>query len=486
MLNTVLLLATLKLGAPFSDGMILQRLMPVRVWGTSDARSEIQVKLDGDTAVTVADWDGNWQVEFPPRGASKKPISMTVTERKVQVLPIAGKLDSITVKDILVGEVWFACGQSNMECPIWGPNSRYRDEKGAMMIAMSNHPYIRFVKTRKLAEGTPRHSLEPLAIESEWRKFDPEGLKTRPGEELTLSAVAFYFARELYLATDVPIGIIDSSWGGTPIEAWTPSCTTSTKDLEDYLAAHGGKVDAHTPSALFNGMVAAYCPFQLRGVIWYQGCNNKYDSVARYTTRMHDLYTGWSRMFGNPDLQFYFAQLAPYRTNWMNICMAQTQFAREEKNASLVVLADMGNYDDIHPNRKDIVGQRLAMHALRREYGYNMPGDESPVLKDVKFDGDKAILDFDNVKEWYVYSADRSFDPPFELCGEDGNWVPAKIQEKVSEDRDSCGRILRGNGRLTLAAEGLEAPVRVRYMGRDRTSGTLYNELSLPLGPFER
>lgn len=486
MTGTILLLATLKLGTPFSDGMVLQRQMPIRVWGTSDARSEVRVKLGNDTAKAQADYEGNWRVELPPRGASKKPVSMTVTEYKVQVLPVSGAIDTLTVNDILVGEVWFACGQSNMECPIWGDNPRFRDEKGAMMVAMSNNPFIRFVKNQKREGDVWRYSLTTLPLKAEWRQFDSKGLALRPGEEYMLSAVAFYFARELYLATDVPIGIVDSSWGGTPAEAWTPPCTMPAKDLEDNLAARGGKVDQYTPTALFNGLVAPYCPMAMRGFIWYQGCKNVNDSVSRYVERMNLLYSGWAKMFENPDLKLYFAQLAPYQTNWMNICMAQTQFAQSEKNANLVVLADAGNPYDIHPNRKDIVGQRLAMHALRREYGFEMPGDESPVLQKVTFRGNTAVLEFNNVKEWYIYSGNWSVEPAFEMCGADGVWVKAKIANPVVTDAFRRGVVQSDGGWLTLEAEGLDKAVHVRYLGQPRTAGTLYNELSLPLGPFEK
>ncbi|MBR4523630.1 MAG: hypothetical protein IKO64_05295 [Kiritimatiellae bacterium] len=126
MLNQVLLLAVLKLGAPFSDGMVLQRQMPIKVWGSAAPKCEIRVKLDGDSARTMSDANGRWLVELPPRGASKKPVTMTVKEIAINVLP--KQTDEVEVKDILVGEVWFASGQSNMECPIWGKEPRYRDE----------------------------------------------------------------------------------------------------------------------------------------------------------------------------------------------------------------------------------------------------------------------------------------------------------------------------------------------------------------------
>ena len=296
--------------------------------------------------------------------------------------------------------------------------------------------------------------------------------------------MAFYFAREIYLATDVPVGIVQSAWSGTPIEPWLPPCATPVKELEGFLAANENRVDSNTPTALFNGLVADYCPMAMRGVIWYQGCNNKYDSADKYREKMHALYDGWSKMFENPDLKLYFAQLAPYRTNWMNICMAQAQFAAEEKNAALVVLADAGNFVDIHPNRKDIVGQRLAMHALKRDYGFEMPGDESPVLTNAVFAAGTATLEFANASEWYIYSADLNLAPAFELCGDDGEWKAATLVNEIATGGYRRG-IVSGGPELVLKAEGVADPKRVRYLGRAGTAGILYNELSLPLGPFE-
>lgn len=482
MFNSLLLFATIRLAAPFSDGMVVQRLMPVRVWGEAEPGSEVRVKLDSDTAKATADAKGHWRVELPPRGASKKGVTMTVTEYRKGLLSLGDAVDEKTVSDIVFGEVWFACGQSNMECPLWGPNPRFRDEKGAMMIQMSNLPYVRFTVNQKLVDGVPQHKLAPEPIKSHWRKFTREGLSPKLGEGYTVSAVAYYFARELYLATDVPVGIVESTWGGTPIEAWTPSCVVLARELDDALAAHG--VNNATPTALFNGMVADYCPMQMRGLVWYQGCNNKNDTTLQYLGRMNRFYSGWTQMFENPNLKMYFAQLAPYDQNWMNICMAQTLFAKNNPNAELVVLSDAGNFRDIHPNRKDIVGQRLAMHALKRDYGFQMDGDGYPVATGAEFGEDKVEVAFDNVKKWYVYSPDRSEAPAFELLDGDGVWHPATIANGFSRDRETRG-VIQNGPTLTLVAEGVAAPCGVRYMGRPKTSGTLYNELSLPLGPFE-
>ena len=168
--------------------------------------------------------------------------------------------------------------------------------------------------------------------------------------------------------------------------------------------------------------------------------------------------------------------------------MAQTKFCSEEKNAALAVTADAGNFFDIHPNDKEIVAKRLAVHALKRDYGFPIPQDDSPVCKSVSFADGKATVTFDNVKDWYVYAPDRSRNPAFELAGADGKWQPAKVVN-YRKEKDRKGAVVDTDfidgSEIVLEAEGVPEPAKVRYMGQPRTTGTLYNEASLPLGPFE-
>jgi len=198
---------------------------------------------------------------------------------------------------------------------------------------------------------------------------------------------------------------------------------------------------------------------------------------------MHALYNGWSREFENPSLKLYFAQLAPCRTSWMEIVKAQNKFAAEQPNAAIAVLSDVGNFDDIHPNDKEIVAKRLVVHALKRDYGFPIDEDDSPVLSSVRFADGKAHLTFSHVKSWFIYAKDRSLKPAFELAGKDGKWHPAVLNNKICASGNQQGEI--DGAELVLKADGVADPVRVRYMGQNRTCGTLFNEMSLPLGPFE-
>jgi len=484
--------AKLEMGTPFSDGAVLQRGVEVPVWGTAEPGAKVEVEFGCSSVATVADKDGAWSVKLPAMEASAEGRTMTVQEKKEGLL-FDDVTDSVNVNDILVGEVWFASGQSNMECPIWGANARYRDMKGGFMTSITRLPNVRYVKCARI------WSAEPKKVSATWCKFTPEGLQASKG--MMISAVAFYYARELYLALGIPVGIVDASWGGTNIDAWTPrsgyaGCDESIKDTAEYpvsakwdAAKKKGPISGpqQQPTALYNGMVASFAPMAMRGFIWYQGCHNSGES-QRYCAKLHALYNGWSRDFANPNLKLYLVQLAPCTQNWLGICMAQTKFCEEEKNAALAVTADVGNFFDIHPNDKEIVSKRLAIHALKRDYGFDIPEDNSPVLKSAEFKDGKAVLSFANVKNWYVYAPDRSRSPAFELAGADGKWQPAKVANyRKGKDRNGneCETDFIDAAEIVLSSEQVADPVKVRYMGQSRTAGTLYNQVALPLGPFE-
>lgn len=489
---------TLQLGTPFSNGAVLQRGMKVPVWGRAigdggEVAQKVKVEFAGQTKVADVGADGTWRVELDPMEASKESRTMTVSALKAGDSTVCSQ----KVEDVLVGEVWFAAGQSNMECPLWWDSTRYRDKRGGLMATMTRLPNVRYVKCRC------EWAVEPKEFSAKWRKLTPEYLQQfNRGSGFWFSAVAFYYARELYLALDIPIGIIDASWGGTNIDAWTPrsgydNCDPSIKSIAEYQVKADRKPEEYKkwplngpqqqPTVIYNGMVASFAPMAMRGVIWYQGCHNGNEPQI-YCARLHALYEGWRREFESPNLKFYLVQLAPWRSSWLGICMAQTKFCAEEKNAALAVAADVGNFDDVHPNDKEIVAQRLAVHALKRDYGFSIPEDDSPVVKSVSFKDGKAALSFANVKNWYVYTPDRQHNPAFELAGDDGEWHPAVIvnfTKRTDKDGISCDTDFIDGPELVLKSEQVPAPVKVRYMGQPRTSGILYNEVSLPLGPFE-
>ena len=504
--------AKIRMGAPFTNGVVLQRGMKVPVWGDCGPckiKREVVVEFAGQTKTAEVDGpSGRWSVVLDPMEASFESRKMVVRERIYDSFFCAwfcSTCDTVEVEDILVGEVWFASGQSNMECPVWGDNTRYRDAKGGLMTTMTHLPAVRYVKVPR------KWSVDPVPQTAKWCRFTPEYLQLfhrvdtqlgGPDTGVSLSAVAFYYARELYLALGVPVGIVDASWGGTNIDAWTPrcgyeNCVPEVRWLADYplkknWQAKADRKDpvsaAHKqPTVLWNGMVDAFTPMAMRGFIWYQGCSNDGEGDL-YATKMHMLYDGWSKAFGNLDLRLYFVQLAPFNHNWVNIVHAQNRFADEEKNAALAVTADVGNFDDIHPNDKEIVAKRLVVHALKRDYGFDIPEDCSPVFRSATFENGRARISFDHVKDWYVYAPSRSREAAFEVAGADGVWQAAKIvnfrQRQDGKGRQADTDFIDGPT-IIVASDKVAAPVKVRYMAKPRTVGTLYNEASLPLGVFE-
>ena len=478
--------AKVKFAAPFTDGMVLQRDMPVRVWGVADAHEKVTVSFAGESVETAAGPDGGWMVELPPLKASKEGRTLAANDAKVS--------------DVLVGEVWLCSGQSNAALRIWESNPRGRDGWGAMMLLSTEKPFVRLVKT-PVAMATSAK----LDVKVVWRRMTSDLMAAYKAGAGMPSAMGYYYALELANALDVPVGVIDSSVGGTNIDAWTPR--SGYDGLEGFdlerewkiLSKDEWKPGAKSwlisganqqPSALWNGMVAAYAPMTVRGFIWYQGCFNVREHGV-YAKKMHALYNGWAKEFRNPALSMYFVQIAPYGGYkslpfWL-LQEEQARFAAEEKNAAIAIINDVGNLADIHPNDKRTVAKRLSLHALKRDYGWSRVRDESPTLKDWKIDGDRFILSFNDAEGWYVYSPDRSMDAGFEICGADGEWKKAAIVN-FKETKNSRGATVR-NGlidgkELIVSADGVKSPKKLRYLHSSPWRGILYSDACLPVGAF--
>ena len=476
--------AAVTLGTPFADGMVLQRGRSVPVWGWADAGEKVTVTFAGQTRTATAASDGTWRVDLAPMEATKEGRTLDA--------------NGVKVADVLVGEVWYCCGQSNTEFPLTGSSPRFRDRQGGLVAQITRKPFVRFAYCSNYKiSATPKRKAD---YKVEWKKFMPENLGVNP----SFSAMGVYYALELYSALDIPIGIVGSYWGGTRAEPWTPrEGFAATKGCEAEVAyvpatndfapervnglGYSRQTFRDQPMVMWNEMVEPWAPFAMRGFIWYQGCSNAKDH-ARYATVMHALYNGWSKRFENPDLKLYFVQLAPWGSeNIPYIQQAQAKFAAEEKNAAMAVINDLGNLHDIHPNEKELVAKRLALHALKRDYGFDAIEDESPTLKDWKVEGDKFVLTFDHAKSLYVYNADRSFSNGFEIAGADGVFKPAKIVNRkasVSSKKHTSYLGMLEDAKIVLTADGVAEPKKLRYLYTAPWFGSIYNEVNLPLASF--
>lgn len=478
--------ADVKLGTPFSDGMVLQRDMDVAVWGTADPGETVRVEFSGRCASVRAAANGDWLVRLAKMPASCEPSELTVS----------GK-NKVVVRDVLVGEVWYCCGQSNAELPLVGPHPHFQDRQGLLVAQMTRKKLVRYAYASNYKwSAVPR---KEARYNVEWKTFTPENLGAQP----SFSAMGVYFALELHDALDIPVGIVGSYWGGTNIDAWTPGVGYEGKpNLKDVAgwqtipaekwtaACNKGPINGppEQPRVLWNEMVEPWCPMSMRGFIWYQGCHNAMEG-HRYREKMHALYDGWSKKFENPALKLYFVQLAPFRKSWWDVQLAQAGFAAEEKNAALVTTVDIGNSEDVHPNEKGTIGKRLAALALKHDYGFDDIVADAPVLRSVRREGDKLRLSFENTAGgWYVYDSAWGVDCGFEISGEDGKWEKAWFVNANGGARARDGWKTRGlvDGEdIVLVADGVTEPVKVRYLYNKPWKGIVYAKSGLPLGPFE-
>jgi sialate O-acetylesterase len=382
-----------------------------------------------------------------------------------------------------------------MDCPLVGSATRYRDRQGALVAQMMRKPNIRYL----ISKGSwRRHPLERSQSRLVWRKFTPENLNSH-----SLSAVASYFALDIHSALEVPVGIIGAYVGGTNIDAWTPAeGTASRPELKDisqwkYYDSDNWPTNFNTypwrspsqqPAVLWNGLVAPLAPYSCRGMIWYQGCHNFPDGEwQRYCSKMHALFNGWKMKFENENFVIRFAQLA---TSYKTICLMQAKFEREQPTAAMAVVHDVGNIHDIHPWEKETVGRRLAAHALKRDYGFDNIRDNSPSVKSVVRQGTNLVITCRDASRLYVYNADRSISNNFEIAGRDGIWKRATIvniiQPRNSKNQvSSRGGEIKDPDRIVLSAAQVPEPTQVRYLFTAPFYGAVYNEVNLPLGPFE-
>ena len=485
---TVEELATLRPGQPFRDLMVLQREMPVAVFGEADPGAEVRVAFGGQDVGGTADAQGRWRVTLAPMAASASNRTMTVTAK-------AGALSCTQeIRNVLVGEVWLAGGQSNMEMPMAGAPC-YRDRQGGLLAQVERHDDVRIGS----AWGTCHEVTNRCGFA--WSRMDS------PYTIRGTSALAFYYARELNRILKVPVGVLRACCGGTGIDEWTPKTAfakyPSLKDLANrkiYSHAEWKPEYAKAPvwnynfqpTIYFNGCIAPIAPYTMRGFIWYQGCSNQ-NYADRYTDNLRALYDGWSAAFENPELRMDLVQLAPHNNpKIVKLWAAQDEFARDpaySNRVSRTVINDLGNAAEIHPLDKEVVARRMLMHALKRDYGFKDITADSPEPVAVKVGTNGTLsVTFSNAK-WVYYRnrARKIAENGFELAGADGVWKPAVFVNATG--RNGWGHEHEGRfpaNVVELRADGVAAPVRVRYLANAPWEGGLFSEVDLPAPAFER
>jgi sialate O-acetylesterase len=455
--------ADVKPSAICSEGMVLQQKSPAKIWGTADKGEAVSVTFRGKTADTKADDKGNWVVAVDS-GAAGGPFEMTIKGN-----------NTIAYKDILVGEVWICSGQSNMEWTVGGCDKTDKD----YATSAPHNPMLRTFNVKKNPQTTPQ-----TETGGKWIDADP---KTVPG----FTAAGYFFGRNLQEDLKVPVGLIHTSWGGTRIETWMSESALAPFEKAPANAKPGNPNGA---SQLYNGMIYPILNYQVKGAIWYQGESNT-GNAYKYRDMHPAMIENWRAGFKNPDLAFFFVQLAPFtsvnkkpgESNWAELREAQTMTLKL-KNTGMAVITDFGNEYDIHPTPKRPVGERLALAARAITYGEKIVY-AGPMLKDAKFDAGKVTLTFDHVggglvsKElvptlerkngaaWRV--KDGSTGAPlvgFTICGKDKVFQDAKA-EIVGDT-------------VVVSSAVVAEPVAVRYGWANHPICNLFNREGLPASPF--
>lgn len=447
------------MGPLFSDDMILQRESQVPIWGLASPNEKVTIlsSWNNRTASTKADNQGNWivKIETPLAGG---PYEINISSG-----------DSVlNYSNVLIGEVWIASGQSNMQMALYGGGKE--PVFGSIdMIAQANNSNIRLFTVRHRSSETPKKDLN-----GKW-------LVSSPSNVSGFSAVAYSFANYLNKVLDIPIGIIHSSWGGSPAEAWTDQKTLNNIfEKSEIRNRHKDKAIHHNPSGLFNAMINPLIPFKIRGAIWYQGESNV-GRANNYTKLMNNMIDGWRSQWNQGSFPFYFVQIAPNgaggntnKTSQAFLREAQLMTMLQTENTGMVVTLDIGSEYTVHPPEKILVGKRLAYWALVKDYKLGGISFSGPVYKSLDIKGHKVIVNFD-----YAQNGITSYNKPivgFEIAG--SNKVFYKANAKV----------IRGYGsnrsKLEVSSDSVKNPEAVRYGWKNYLEGNLYNSQGLPASSF--
>ena len=459
----MLMLAAVVPASPFCDHAVLQRDRPVAVWGKADPGEKVTVEFAGQSLSTAADAAGKWRVELKPMAASKTPREMKINER--------------VIRDVLVGEVWLASGQSNMALLIWNTGDpRVRDRNGAAISQIVRHDDVRYANLLDWKE-----SAEPQdSVGFKWRYH--RAAEVTRGWDGGQSAVMFYFAELLRQALDVPIGVIVAAPGGTRIVPFAPKAAWERSGLAEKLWKNA------KPGVIWNHYFAPVAPYTARGLVWYQGeTDSGYYKEAEYVKVLEVFHRAWAERFENPEFPLYIAQVG----GGHGVPRAQAEYAHGAKRAYCAIGSDVMNAWDIHPNEKFTVSLRLAMLALKNTYGWKDVKADSPFIRSVRAEaGGKVRLSFEHAAQFYSYAQDGGAQTPFALKGKNGKWHPAKLENQLGVKfnkrlgKDVCHGDIRGV-QLVISSTNVPAPVAVAYTG-DPTLAAVYNESALPIAPFER
>ena len=448
----------------FSDHMVLQRESEVPVWGVATPGQALKVTFADVSYETKADAGGKWSTSIRTHEAGG-PFELEVSAE--------GSDLKVGVSNVMVGDVWICSGQSNMEWPVkkaLNPDTEIEQAK--------NFPNLRLFSIKPSSSPEP---LEDFGVVEPWAVCGPDSV----GD---FSAVGYFFGRELSKSVgDVPIGLINSTWGGTRCEAWASRESLESVESLSPLLKHWDEqkelvTSRNHPANIFNAMVAPMTRFPIRGVIWYQGEANV-GRGKQYSTLFPTMISDWRKQFGSDSMPFYFAQLAPFKYQGRGndalpeLWEAQRLTALKVPGTGMVVTSDIGNLEDIHPRNKQAVGQRFALLALRNQY-FDQLNDEQkarescgPMLESISLNGNVVRVTFTHTGNQLQVGGQGSDLVGFSVCGEDKVFHPADA--RIVDDVV-----------VELTCESVSKPVAVRYGWGEGFEMNLVNDANLPASPF--
>ncbi len=450
-----------------SDNMVLQRDKAVIIWGKAKPNENITVKFKKQSKKTKADAQGKWQLSLDPLTASGVPSLMEIN----------GEQEKISLENILVGDVWICSGQSNMEYPFDRNLKKYTAAAKGVDVAME-----------ELAKPKS-NEIRYLYAEKQYTKGDLKSVgwvsSANDSVVRNISAIGYFFAKEIHAEVNVPIGIISTSWGGTRIEEWTPKSAYLNSNV--FKAGISGKenftIDGMVPGQKFESMFLPIAPFALKGMLWYQGESNcMIEDQQTYPEKMKLLVESYRSILKNPDMPFYYVQIAPYtyskRTkDKIKHTVEQLAIFREAQtnclsiidNSGMIVINDLvDKASNIHPPYKWEVGHRLALLALNKSYGKKVVCS-GPTYQSHKVEKNKVVISFDNVAGGLMSSNGQPLSW-FTIAGADGKFVvgQAEIQD----------------GKIVVQSDEVKNPVSVRFLWNESAIPNLFNKAGLPAAPF--
>ncbi|EDM25439.1 sialic acid-specific 9-O-acetylesterase [Lentisphaera araneosa HTCC2155] len=513
--------AEIKIATIFSDGAVLQCEKPLPIWGWGKAGEEVKVSFAGQSQKTIVDAKGNWQLKLKAVKGSYKPYSMVVQSENSRIV----------IRNIVVGEVWFCSGQSNMMYTLEMLSLKTKD--------VGYESVLKFMKDEKEQakdEFLRQIKVPNVASALETKKdFEGQWLASTPQNNGSFSGTAYFFAKQLRQHLDRPVGIVNVTWGGKRIESFIPPSefnqaihkqllTKIQKQVKSYDAQLASKkyqqamvkyreaiklnrkkglprpkrpimsvvpsANSATPASIFNGMVNPVIPYAIRGAIWYQGESHNPNRVEAHRGLLKSLIRGWRAKWQQGNFPVYFCQLANLgeslkeplqkKNTWVEISN-QLRLGLEISNTGMAVLHDIGQVKDIHPVNKVDVGKRLSRWALHDTYQINNIVPSGPLFQSAERKGATVIVHFNYSESGLIVGKKQLLEPVkpverklsgFELCGEDGVWKYA------------TAKIINPN-QVLLSHKDIVKPRGVRYAWQQNpANANLYNKAGLPTAIF--